>query len=253
MIFTGLLYSALAALGDLLGGAIVLRNRPSKRALGILSGFGAGFMLAVALIGMLPLALERGATLVPGEQYHVPLSTVTAMLIGYLIVHLTQHTLTPHFHFGEETHTDAMVSRGIGVWALVGLLPHSFFDGVAISSAFNEDPSLGKLVFVAILLHKVPTGVSLASVMLASGNTSRRSFLAVLAMAIATVFGAFLTPLIEPLAQYGLPLAAGVTIYVAASNLIPESQHERSSLVQAAVFAGVIAYYLMRVLLPDVH
>jgi zinc transporter ZupT len=249
----GLLYSALAALGDLLGGAIVLRNQPSRRSLGILSGFGAGFMLAVALIGMLPLALERGAVAVAGEPYQVPLGAMTALLLGYLIVHLTQHTLTPHFHFGEETHTDQMVSRGIGVWALVGLLPHSFFDGVAISSAFAQESSLGMLVFVAILLHKVPTGVSLASVMLASGNTRQRAFLAVLAMAVATIFGGFLTPVIEPLAQYGLPLAAGVTIYVAASNLIPESQHERSSLVQAAVFAGVVAYYLMRVYLPDGH
>ena len=54
-------------------------------------------------------------------------------------------------------------------------------------------------------------------------------------------------------ALYGLPLAAGVTIYVAASNLIPESQREHSSIVQLAVFAGVSAYYLLRVLLPDAH
>jgi zinc transporter ZupT len=237
VILTGLFYSVLAALGDLLGGAIVLRNPPPRRVLGILSGFGAGFMLAVALIGMMPEALAtRGG--------------MTAILIGYLIVHLTQHTLTPHFHFGEETHTEAMVSRGIGLWALVGLLPHSFFDGVAITSGFSRGSSLGLLVFFAILLHKVPTGVSLASVMLASGNTRRRAFLAVLAIAGATVLGGIVTPAITPLMRYGLPLAAGVTIYVAASNLIPESQREHNSLVQAAVFAGVLAFYLIQLLLP---
>ena len=248
---TGLLYSVLAALGDIVGGAIVLRSPPRKKMLGILTGFGAGFMLSVALIGMLPQALERGVTAgAPGEPVTIPLSALTAILIGYMIVHLTQHTLTPHFHFGEETHADAMVSRNIGVWALVGLLPHSFFDGVAISSGFAEQRELGTLVFIAILLHKVPTGVSLASVMLASGNTRRQAFLAVLAIGIATVLGGLITPAIAPLAKYGLPLAAGVTIYVAASNLIPESQHERNTLVQAAVFAGVIAYYLIKVLLP---
>jgi hypothetical protein len=86
-----------------------------------------------------------------------------AVLVGYLVVHLTQHSLTPHFHFGEETHTEAMVSRGVGVFALVGLLPHSFFDGVAISAGFLEHDNLGKLIFLGILLHKVPTGVSLAA------------------------------------------------------------------------------------------
>jgi hypothetical protein len=73
-----------------------------------------------------------------------------------------------------------MVSRGIGVYALVGLLPHSFFDGVAISAGFLESASLGTLIFIGILLHKVPTGVSLASIMLASGNTRRQTMVAVL-------------------------------------------------------------------------
>lgn len=235
---TGLLYSAFAALFDMLGGAIVLgKQPPSRRALAILSGFGAGFMLAVALIGMMPEALGNEGSL-------------AAILIGYMLVHLTQHTITPHFHFGEETHAEAMVSRGIGVWALVGLVPHSFFDGVAITSGFANGASLGTLVFVGILLHKIPTGVSLASVMLASGNTRRQAFLAVSAIAVATVLGGIITPLIGPLKAYGLPLAAGVTIYVAASNLIPESQHERSALVQTAVFVGALAYFLLKMLLP---
>jgi ZIP family zinc transporter/zinc and cadmium transporter len=208
----------------------------SRRGLAALGGFGAGFMLAVALIGMLPESLEmRGG--------------LNAVLFGYLIVHLTQHALIPHFHFGEETHAEAMTSRGIGVWALVGLLPHSFFDGVAISSGFLESEALGFFIFLAILLHKVPTGVSLASVMLASGNPSRRAQGAVLAVAAATVLGAALTPLVGPLARWGLPVAAGVTIYVAASNLIPESQREHSKLVQGALFAGVLAFYLMETLL----
>lgn len=235
----GMLFAAISALGDLAGGLVVIRSpfARSRRGLAVLTGFGAGFMLAVALVGMLPQALALKGGFV-------------TVLAGYLIVHLTQHALTPHFHFGEETHDDAMTSRRIGVWALVGLLPHSFFDGVAISSGFLASPELGLLIFGAILLHKVPTGVSLASVMLASGNNPWRAFNAVGTMGLATVAGGVLTPWIPPLANWGLPLAAGVTIYVAASNLIPESQHEHSSAVQAAVFAGVVVYYLLTLVLP---
>ena len=192
-------------------------------------------MLAVALIGMLPAAVTTDGGLL-------------AVLIGYLGVHFTQHSLTPHFHFGEETHQEEMVSRGVGWWALIGLLPHSFFDGVAISSASIRSAELGTLVFAAILLHKVPTGVSLASIMLASGNTRRRAGAAVLAIALATILGALVTPAFAPLARWGLALAAGVTIYVAASNLIPESQRERGWLVQAGIFGGVVAFYVTRML-----
>jgi zinc transporter ZupT len=238
---TGVLYAALAALGDVAGGLLVIwRAGRDRRALAALTGFGAGFMLAVVILGMLPHAAETAYGLV-------------AVLIGYLIVHLTQHSLTPHFHFGEETHADAMVSRGIGVWALVGLLPHSFFDGVAISSGFLESAPLGMLIFTGILLHKVPTGVSLGSIMLASGNTPRHAVIAVLAIAVATVFGAVITPLFAPFAAYGLAIAAGVTLYVAASNLIPESQHERSFGVHGGLVAGVLAYFLLQLVLPDVH
>jgi ZIP family zinc transporter/zinc and cadmium transporter len=199
----------------------------------VLVGFGAGFMLAVAILDMVPeaLAVEGG---------------LIAVLIGYLAVHFTQHALTPHFHFGEETHDEAMVSPGIGVWALVGLVPHSFFDGVAIASGFLHSPELGGLVFTAILLHKVPTGVSLASIMLASGNSRRGAYIALLAIAAATILGAIVTPAVAVLAHWGLALAAGVTIYVAASNLIPETQHEGNWLAQGGVAAGALVFWIVR-------
>ncbi len=230
----GLTFAAIAALGDVVGGLIVLGPpRRDRRLLSALVGFGAGFMLAVAILEMVPHAIEVRGGLI-------------AILAGYLVVHLTQHSLTPHFHFGEETHEEAMVSPGIGVWALVGLVPHSFFDGVAIAGAFLQSSELGGLVFTAILLHKIPTGVSLASVMIASGNTRRRSMLGVSVMAVATVVGAIITPAVRVLATWGLALAAGVTIYVAASNLIPESQHERGWLAQGGIFAGVLAFFLVK-------
>ena len=238
---SGVIYAVLAAGGDVAGGALVLwRARHGRRTVAVLTGFGAGFMLAVVVLGMLPRVFDGAGGFV-------------AVLAGYLIVHLTQHTLTPHFHFGEETHTDAMVSRRVGLWALVGLLPHSFFDGVAISSGFLENARLGVLIFLGIILHKIPTGVSLASVMLASGNTRGRTMLAVTAIGFATILGAAITPLVAPIAHYGLPLAAGVTLYVAASNMIPEAQHERSWDVQGGVFAGVLAFVVLEAFVAPVH
>jgi ZIP family zinc transporter/zinc and cadmium transporter len=243
----GVLYAAIAAVGDVLGGLLVIgplsqgeRDPRTRRLLlSALVAFGAGFMLAIAFVEMMPAAIgiEGG---------------LTAALIGYLVVHLTQHTITPHFHFGEETHSEAMVARGIGVWALVGLIPHSFFDGVAISSGFLASQSLGVLIFAAVMLHKVPTGASLASIMLASGNTGKNAFIAVVVIAVATVLGAIVTPTLSILAEYGLAISAGVTIYVAASNLIPETQHERSVIIPFGIALGVVVFYLVKMLLPDV-
>src|SRR5256885_3732139 len=128
-------------------------------------------MLAVALVELLPEAFARSGAAAPG-----------LVLAGYLAVHLTQHTLTPHFHFGEETHA---VNRVAGTSALVGLLLHTFFDGVAIASAFLVRPALGVMVFIAIFLHKLPEGVTVSSLMLAGGRSGGQA-----GMAAAMVGGA---------------------------------------------------------------
>ena len=235
-----LLYALAAAGANLVGGVVITRASPRGRATQrLLIAFGAGFMLGVAFLAILPHALEGGA------------DAAFAVLIGYLLVHLTQHVLTPHFHFGEERHPHEMVGRWVGVAALLGLLLHTFFDGVAIASAFGVSASLGLLVFIAILLHKIPEGVTVASIMLASGNSASQALAGVLLLGASTVLGVVLTAQVAPLAHYGLALSGGVTIYVAASNLIPEAQREPGWRFAGATFAGVALYAAAHALLGE--
>lgn len=210
------------------------RGRVSQR---LLIGFGAGFMLAVAFLAMVPHALEAGSTGALG------------ILVGYLLVHLTQHVFVPHFHFGEETHGKEMVGRWVGISALLGLLLHTFFDGVAIASGFGVSAEMGLLIFTAILLHKIPEGVTIASIMIASGNSTQRALWSVVLLGLSTVLGVLLTGWLQPLEAHGLALSAGVTIYVAASNLVPEVQQERGIHYAASVFVGVALYYIAHTLL----
>ncbi len=229
---------AIVAAANVAGALLVTAGAAGRRSLlGFLVGFGAGFMLAVALLEMLPPALDVAYGM-------------TAVLVGYLGVHLAQHTVVPHFHFGEETHADAMVSPGVGLMAVAGMVPHAFFDGVAIASGNALSADLGLLLAGAVLLHKVPAGSALASIMLASGNSRRRTLAAVSGVAAATVLGAVVTPASDVLERYGLALAAGVTLYVAASNLIPEAQRQKGWLLPGGVFAGAAAFYLTRLILP---
>ena len=231
-------YALVAAIANLVGGLLITRASPSGiRFQRVLLGFGAGFMLAVAFLAMLPHALEETAN---GAVW---------VIVGYLLVHITQHVLTPHFHFGEETHHEAALHRWVGTAALLGLLLHTFFDGVAITSAFEVDMELGLLVFLAVFLHKVPEGVTVASIMLVSGNSEARALLAVILLGVSTLAGVLMTAWIEPLANHGLAISAGVTLYVAASNLMPEVQKERDTISGGAVFLGVGVYMAAQALL----
>jgi ZIP family zinc transporter/zinc and cadmium transporter len=154
--------------------------------------------------------------------------------------------LTPHFHFGEETHR---LSARAGFSAMLGLSIHTFFDGVAIASGFLVSGELGVLLFLAVLLHKLPEGVTIASVMLAGGQGKARALLASAALGVATVLGVLLTRYASALAEHGLALSAGVTLYVAASNLVPEFQAKRGPATAVAFFGGAAAFFLTELLL----
>ena len=135
--------------------------------------------------------------------------------------------------------------------ALVGLLLHTFVDGVAIASGFEVRASLGLIVFGAILLHKLPEGLAISSLFLASGASRRRALLAGAALGVATVVGGLMTELIKPLGTYGLALAAGVSLYVGASNLVPEFQAKRDWKLQGSFFAGCALYLVARNLIGN--
>jgi zinc transporter ZupT len=222
-------FAVAAALGNVAGALAVVRHE--RRSLLVIDAglaFGAGFMLAVALLGMMPEVLRDSA------------DAAVYVLLGYLAVHLAQHVLTPHFHFGEETHR---VSATAGVSAMLGLTLHTFFDGVAIASGFLVSGELGVLLFLAVLLHKLPEGVTIASVMVAGGQSRGRALAAATVLGIATVLGVVLTEQVGPLARHGLALSAGVTLYVAASNLVPHFQARRDWVTALAFFGGAAAFF----------
>jgi zinc transporter ZupT len=228
-------FAVAAALGNVVGALAVVRHeRRSLRMIDACLAFGAGFMLAVALLGVMPEVLRDS----PAEALFV--------LAGYLAVHLAQHVLTPHFHFGEETHR---LSASAGLSALLGLSLHTFFDGVAIASGFLVSGELGVLVFLAVFLHKLPEGVTIASVMLAGGQGNARAIAAACGLGLATVLGVLLTGVTAPLAAHGLALSAGVTLYVAASNLVPEFQAKRGWATAVAFFGGAAGFLATRYLL----
>ena len=70
-------------------------------------------------------------------------------------------------------------------------------------------------------------------------------------LGLATVVGVLLTDHLGFLILHGLALSAGVTIYVAASNLVPEFQHKRGWKLPASFFAGAVVFYLTKTLIAS--
>ena len=102
-----LLMGLVAAGANLLGGLLIARRQWSRRYLKYFIALGAGFMLATALIEMIPESLRlRDES--SSFFFNDPNTVFVFVLAGYFLVHFFEHTLAPHFHFGEETHHEEM-------------------------------------------------------------------------------------------------------------------------------------------------
>jgi len=228
----------IAALANVFGGFIVTaRSHWNQEFLKYFIAFGSGFLLAAVFLKMIPISYEQSKL--------APLF----ILIGYFVIHFFEHTAVPHFHFGEETHPEFLVPRAVGVSALVGLTTHTFFDGVSIASGFIINPALGFLIFLAIMLHKIPEGFTIASLFLASGRSRKKALISSFIIGAATLAGVVLMQFFHSLVSHGLALSAGVSIYVAASDLIPEVNKEKGIKLSVMVFIGVGLFYVTEFLL----
>src|SRR2546429_3503757 len=203
-------FATLAAAADVAGAALVVTaHRKGLAPLRYFVAAGAGFMLAAAFVRMLP------------ESANIP-HAFLFVLIGYFGIHLFEHTVAPHFHFGEEVHPEALLDPAAGWLALLGLGVHTLFDGVAIAAGFMIGPALGALLSMAVFLHKVPQGFTYASINIDRQHSRAAAVGAGATLGPPAIARARATGVVA--AQHGgraLAVSAGVPIYVAAPDLIP--------------------------------
>ena len=228
----GLITATANALGSLLAAS---RQRQGGAAIHNYIGFGGGFLLAAAIFELLPESFEGGPTM--------PLY----VLAGYLVVYLFEQLFATHAHeephhgilppapvegppsehmLAQEFHHPAVViSTHAGLAALVGFNVHDFIDGLAIGAAMITNETLGVLVFLAVLLHEIPAGFSIAAIMMGAGRSRRAAVLAGGSIGVATLVGIVvpfaLGDVSDHVAHAFLALSAGSFVYIAATDLIP--------------------------------
>lgn len=248
MLIQLLLLGFLAGLANIVGGLILYPSGVYARFKSYLKYFlalGAGFMLAVTFVELLPKTFSLWSN---GNEDNL-IFPMGLVLTGYLLTQFFEHTIAPHIHLGEEVHhcEEHIVSATSAYTAIGGLLIHTFFDGISISAASQVDSAAGILVFVAVFLHKFPEGFTIASLVLAAGKNFKQVLFATSLVGFTTFLGVLIGGSFGLSVKYMLPLASGVTLYVAASDLIPEVNHHggKKPTISLSVFAGVALFFLL--------
>ncbi|MBI5476998.1 MAG: ZIP family metal transporter [Ignavibacteriales bacterium] len=240
-----ILFGFIAAAAEVLGGfLIIMKKEWPRKVQEYLIALSAGFILALVLFELIPESIELlGGT---ASLY---------IIIGFGMLHFFEHTIVGHFHFGEETHHEVMISPFASLSAFVGLFIHAFFDGLSISAGMEFNFAIGLLIFVAVLLHKIPEGLTIASIMLAANQPRKNAMIASIAIGVATMLGIFtvyfLTMVDAKSVGIAFALSAGAALYVGASDLIPEINRSGNRITPIIVFGGMLLFYFSKQLLEN--
>jgi len=233
MPFNSLIYASIAGAATLLGILVVMWKRDSAiKYSHYINSFAAGALITIALTHLVPESIELAGNALLG------------VLLSFIAFYLLETVLVIHsgseIHYaGEERPTKAPV-------LFSGLFLHSLIDGVIIVAGFEVSTELGLFAATGVILHELPEGVTSFALLLRSMSRKRALGLS-LAVALATPFGALIAlgPL-STITEAGLGMmmavAAGSFLYVAASDLIPET-HEKNA-VANAVFLLIGAGFL---------
>ena len=248
-----MLLALVAGAADVLAGVLATAVRLTRVYLEVLVALGAGFILAAALLDLVPEVVGENRQAGP------------LIALGYLTLFLTENAFSRlahpdgHGRHGADAHGHALVERpraeehkltsvASGA-ALLGLTVHAYFDGVAVMSGFGQATGTGLLIFLAVLLHKLPEGFSLAAIVLAAGGRRRTALLATGVLGAATFLGgltvAWFGEVEEGLATAFLAFAAGTFLYVGATDLIPAANSGRSRVSLPLVIVGFAVFYVL--------
>eukprot|EP01094_Clydonella_sp_ATCC50884_P027925 TRINITY_DN8230_c2_g1_i3.p1 TRINITY_DN8230_c2_g1~~TRINITY_DN8230_c2_g1_i3.p1 ORF type:complete len:336 (-),score=69.12 TRINITY_DN8230_c2_g1_i3:147-1154(-) len=168
----------------------------------------------------------------------------------------------------EITNDDSTthLSSSFALIAFVGLALHSFVDGLVIFGAFSASEEVGMKVGMAIVVHKLPDGFVLATVVNAVSNTSRSTrnstlhqlywlILVCLMTPVGAFFGALFFSDIPPAAlSLVLGFGAGTFLFITCSAIIPELfENKQFRLLSFVSFAGGYLSFLIFDSLSHVH
>jgi len=285
------IYSVAIFAASLLGGWLPSLLRMSHTRTQLMMSFVAGLMLGVACYHLLPHAiLTLGGDSAVDQAVWWLMIGLLFMFVLLRTFHFHQHdhgagelngqhddhcighehklnyNHSGHSHsedsLSEDRHSGHSHAAHPLSWTgiALGLSLHTLIDGIALGAAIQSDAtqhavaglfSIG--VFAAIVLHKPLDAMSITSLMVASGWSSRARALVNCSFALMCPLGALLffwgvdhiAVDRELLVGSALAFSAGVFLCISLSDLLPEVQfhsHDRGKLTVALLLGIVLAY-----------
>ncbi len=217
----------IVSLLSLVGGVLLLyKTSLAKFISKYLVSFAIGAMFGVVFLELLPEAVSK----IQAE------SVFLYSLIGILVFYLLEKTLIWYHHHSIEfiqhkKHPPEEKVHPVGYLVTFGDAIHNFLDGVIIAASFLLNFKVGVATSLAVLFHELPQEIGDFSIMLHAKFSRRKVFTYNLISQLTAVLGAllgfFYLPLVKDLQAILIAFAAGGFIYIASTDLLPETHREK--------------------------
>jgi len=244
-----ILFSAIASVGSILAASLALTLKEEIRAKYIpwMVAYATGTLLASAIIGLIPEALEHGTTVEPEPLFF----TLLIAVLGYFV--LEKAILWHHCH-------DQMCEerKKIGSMILVGDGIHNVVDGILIAASFLSSVELGIAVSISVINHEIAQEVGDFAILINSGYPRKKALganlISNLTMVIGAIIAYFTLEAMEAAAPYIIMISAASFIYIALADLSPELHHHKPDVKQVFLQLTFITIGIVTVvLLLSIH
>lgn len=244
-----ILYALIAGLFSLVGAALLLWRRSfSPKLLTALLSFAAGTFLSAVFFEMLPEAVESVT-----EPHPIFMFALAGFASFFVLERLSMRYL-----IDRSKHTHADHTESLPLLMILGDSIHNFIDGIVLALTYLTNPALALPTALAIATHEIPQEIADAVVFLKLGWSKKRILMINIYQSLLTVpgvlIGLWFGSIFESTLPYLLAVAAGIFLYISASDLIPEIHHSTGHKnVAIAVVPFVSAIVFMYVLLGLTH
>src|SRR3989344_4526935 len=207
-------------------GALTLSFREERlaRIVFILVAIATGALLGDAFFHLIPEAYEK---------IQNPKTISLLIILGMLVFFVLEKVLRWHHHHGQHHDHDNESDKGgardpkyLGRLILVSDGLHNLIDGIVIGASYFISVEIGLATTLAVILHEIPQEIGDFGVLVHSGYRARQALWFNFLSAATSFAGAILVIALGSFPEYILdwiiPFAAGIFIYIASLDLVPE-------------------------------
>ncbi len=245
-------YSLIGGLFSLIGGLLLVwKAEFAQKVTTSLLAFAAGAFLAVSFLDLLPEAVEAV------EEPH---GIFIAAIIGFILFFILERALMRFRKHGHEEEHSHLIktehAEPLPTLIVIGDSLHNFLDGIVIALAYIANPFLGLVTTLGIAAHEIPQEIGDFGILLSQGWSKKKVIIINILQSLLTVVGAVVGYYAGTFLESSLPFllagVAGIFLYIAGSDLIPEIHHRTGHrhffrvvipLIASVVIIGLLIHF----------